>query len=82
MPLVATRLGNDNYLCSRPLAVLCSVGIAQHIELADRFHTDQILTCSTRLHVVFRSACELDTVEQEQILLRTIPRHCEIVAGG
>ncbi len=73
VPLVAARLGNDDDLRSRPLAVFRAVGVAQHIELAHRFHAYQILTRSARLHVVLRGAGELYSVQQKQILLRTIP---------
>ena len=69
-------------LRARTLAVFRAVGVAQHVELAHRFHAQQISAGAARLHVVLGRAGELDAVQQKQILLRTIARDGEIVAGG
>ena len=66
---------------ARPLAVFGAVGVAQHIELAHRFHAQQISAGATGLHIVLGSAGEFHAVQQEQILLRPITRHGEIIAG-
>ena len=64
------------------LAVLRAVGIAQHVEFPHRVHAQQLLAGAARLHVVLRRAREFHAVQQEQILLRPVSRHGEIVADG
>jgi len=81
MQLVGARLGHDDHLSPRPFAVLGAVGVAQHVELAHCFDTDQVPARTTRLHVVFRRAGELHAIEQEKVLLWAIARDREIVAG-
>ena len=63
-------------------AVLRAVGIGEHVELAHGVHAQQLLAGAAGLHVVLRRAGEFHAVQQEQILLRPVSRHREIVADG
>ncbi len=75
-------LGDDQHLRAGPLAVFGAVGIGEQVEFAHRVDAQQLLAGAAGLHVVFRRAGEFDAVQQEQILLRPVARHHEIVAGG
>ena len=72
MKIVASGLSHDQHLRPRPLSVLGAIRIAQHVELAHGVDAQQLLAGAARLHIVLGRAGELDAVEQEQILLRTI----------
>ena len=80
--LVAARLGDDNYLAARALAVFGAVGIAQDIELPHCIDAQQLLAGAARLHIILRRARVLHTIQQEEILLRAIAGDGEIVPRG
>ncbi len=82
MPLVAAGLRNDDHLAARPLAKFCSIIIALHVELTHCLHSQQLAAGSARLHVVFRGAGVLDSIQQENVLLWTIAGNRKIIRGA
>ena len=80
--LIRSRLGHDAYLAARPFTVFGAVRVTQHVEFTHCIDAQQLLAGSSRLHVIFRRAGVLDSVQQKKVLLRPISRHREIVSGG
>src|SRR5712664_3039527 len=82
MPPIASRSSDDNHLSAGALAEFRAVGVAQHIQFADRVHAQQHAAGAAWLHVVLSGSGVLDSVEEEQILLRAIAGNREIVSRG
>src|SRR5665213_3986471 len=82
MKLVRSGLRDDENLRAGTLAVFGAVGVAEHVEFANSVRAEQLLTGPARLHVVLSRAGEFDAVQQEQVLLRTVSRHGEVVPVG
>ena len=80
--LVCSRLGDDRNLSTRPLSIFGAIGVAEHVEFANRVHTEQQLARASRLHVIFRRTGKFHAVQQEQILLGPVARDGEVVPDG
>ncbi len=82
MPLIPAGLRHDHHLPARPLAQLRAVGIPLHIKFAHGLHAKQHSARPAWRHIVFRRAGVLYRVQQEDILLRAITGHGEIIRRG
>ena len=59
----SARSSNDRDLRTGPLSIVRAVRIAHHVELAHRFHAQQLPACPTRRHVDQRSARILNAIQ-------------------
>ncbi len=67
---VSSRSGDDRYLRARALAVIRAISIADHVEFADRVHSQQLPAGAARGYVDERGPGVLDSVQQKEIVLR------------
>ena len=82
VPIVCPGLGDNGDLAAGPFAVLRAVSVAQQVEFPNRVHPQQLLAGTAGLHIVLGGAREFDPVQQEEVLLRPVPRDREHVADG
>src|SRR5579864_8935532 len=82
MQLVCPGLGDDQDLRPGPLAVLSAIRISKQIEFPHGIHAKQLLAGATWLHIVLGGACKLHSIQQEQILLRPVPRDRKVISHG
>jgi hypothetical protein len=63
--IIRARTRHDFHLRSGPFAVFGCIAVAQRIEFFHRVRAQQLLARAAWLHIVFRRARELDSVQQE-----------------
>jgi len=81
MPLIPADWRHDHHLPTRPLAEFRAVGIPLHIEFAHA-STPNSIPLARPASYCFRRAGVLYPVQQEDILLRAITGHGEIIRRG
>ena len=80
MELVGSAGRDDADLSTGALAVLGSVGIGDNVEFAYSVHAQKLSAGSARRQIDLRCARVFDSVEEEQILLRSAPGDGEHVS--
>src|SRR5579871_6999271 len=79
---IRSGLRDNQNLRARALAIVCTVGITENVELAHGIRAQQLLAGAPRLHIVFSSTGDLDSVQQEEILLGAVSGDSKIIADG
>jgi len=82
VPLIGSRLSNNQRLARRAACRIPLHRVAQHVEFAHRVHAEQHPARSSRLHVVLSGSGKLHSVKQKEILLGPVPGNSKVVSRG
>src|SRR5579884_807263 len=81
MQLVGAGRGHNIHLRTRAFSIFGSIGVGDHVKFTDGIHSQQFAAGSARSQINLTRARIFNSIEEENILLRTPTRPCRQVAN-